>query len=852
MKLFKIMALGLGWMAASAWAGGNQIQNGGFEDHIEGWSASAGQWSDEAHGGSHSVGMSQSQAQWSSVEQPVFLPKGTAKVVLSGWMKTKGLVPGKEEWEKARINLEFHDAQNRLAGWYQTSAGTASGDSDWTSYQHEYPVPQGAVRVLVQCQLGNCTGQAWFDDVDLRIIDENGKELSRDFLKGPSDGGKWYRLDPPPAGTTGVWVDWSSLLDAPAGKHGFLKSEEGRFRFEDGTPARFWGTNLVASNVFCTHEQADRLAERLSKMGVNLLRLHHMDAQWSTPNIFGNGASTRKLDPVQIEKVDYLVSALKKRGIYVYLDLLVHRGFTPGDGVEDHPPELGGKQIGFFAPKLIDLQKEYATQWMEHVNPYTGLAYKNEPAIAGSEFINEATPYLHFGGDITGDCPYRKMLQELWDASPYKGKVLGRFAQDWENKGRLKLKDGVGDGTAMLKFYYTLQTKYLSGMTRTMRQAGCRYPLAGSNFPDLILADEAALANMDAILYNGYWDHPQVWKIQNDWEHILLAPIDNQPQLGTLGGNLIPHFAQARLSGKPFLITEWNDCFPNEYRLEGPPLMAAYADLQGWDGALQFDFDHAAPAAGGLQAFELSSWPDELAQWAAAAPLFHRRDVKEAPGEVVEHVSEDAALSLPSYSDFIDRNPWLPFVTKVSRKIMDSKTDDEADLKPYRDRFDSASQSVTSETGELTLDAQKRFFRVSAPRVQGAMGSWGGRKAEFPAFTATIQNEWASVMLVSKEAVPLESAATEYLVVVTPVKMTGQSYQEDRSALKNVGAPPILAQVAEGQVVLKRAVSETRVTVRPMKWGGVPGKPIPLKTVPGGLALTLDPGRTFVYEITYR
>ena len=34
------------------------------------------------------------------------------------------------------------------------------------------------------------------------------------------------------------------VLDAPAGKHGFVKVKDGHFYFEDGTRARFWGTKI--------------------------------------------------------------------------------------------------------------------------------------------------------------------------------------------------------------------------------------------------------------------------------------------------------------------------------------------------------------------------------------------------------------------------------------------------------------------------------------------------------------------------------------------------------------------------------------------------------------------------------
>ncbi|MCS6861385.1 MAG: hypothetical protein NZT92_13805, partial [Abditibacteriales bacterium] len=41
-------------------------------------------------------------------------------------------------------------------------------------------------------------------------------------------------------------VDFSFLLDAPAGKHGFLTTRpDGHFYFADGTRARFFGINIA-------------------------------------------------------------------------------------------------------------------------------------------------------------------------------------------------------------------------------------------------------------------------------------------------------------------------------------------------------------------------------------------------------------------------------------------------------------------------------------------------------------------------------------------------------------------------------------------------------------------------------
>ncbi|MBD3267615.1 hypothetical protein GF373_13180, partial [bacterium] len=79
-------------------------------------------------------------------------------------------------------------------------------------------------------------------------------------------------------------INLSHLLDAPAGKHGFLDIRNKRFVFEDGTPARFWGTTMAGAACFPPQDKAPLLAERLSRMGFNLVRFEHMDATWANPS----------------------------------------------------------------------------------------------------------------------------------------------------------------------------------------------------------------------------------------------------------------------------------------------------------------------------------------------------------------------------------------------------------------------------------------------------------------------------------------------------------------------------------------------------------------------------------------
>ena len=126
------------------------------------------------------------------------------------------------------------------------------------------------------------------------------------------------------------------VLDAPAGKHGFTKVKDKHFYFEDGTRAKFWGTNLCFDACFPDKKQAKALADRIAFFGFNAVRLHHMDFYFEPRGIFEDIAPAYKdpqlkptghLSKTQLDKLDYLIYLLKERGIYIDINLLVFPAF---------------------------------------------------------------------------------------------------------------------------------------------------------------------------------------------------------------------------------------------------------------------------------------------------------------------------------------------------------------------------------------------------------------------------------------------------------------------------------------------------------------------------------------------
>ncbi len=221
---------------------------------------------------------------------------------------------------------------------------------------------------------------------------------------GPADYNAWPAgiLDP---AVSPVDLSFLNAPEAPAGKRGFLGARADTLVFEDGTAARFWGTNLTASALFGTsNPNVKQQAHRLSALGFNLVRIHHHDSDWVDPNIFGDQKSrgTHALDAAMLEKLDWWIKCLKDEGIYTWLDLQVGRRLLPADGITDFAEiSRGGTAANLTGYNYVNdsirqAMKRFDEQYLNHQNRFTGLRYKEDPAIAAILITNE--------NDLTHEC----------------------------------------------------------------------------------------------------------------------------------------------------------------------------------------------------------------------------------------------------------------------------------------------------------------------------------------------------------------------------------------------------------------------------------------------------------------
>ena len=385
------------------------------------------------------------------------------------------------------------------------------------------------------------------------------------------------RYIPMPAYPDMMPVDISFVFEdeKPAGKHGFLKVVGEEFRFEDGTPGKFWGVNINGGANFPEHDYAEKFARRLAQVGCNIVRLHQLDAEWGIPNIFSftrgkRLTTTRKLDPQSMDRLDYLLYCLKEQGIYAYLDMNTYRKFKEGDGVVDAAklPDVG-KPYNMIDPHMIELQKEYAVNLWTHYNPYTKLAYKDDPMFVMTELIAECDL---FADTISNrwwhtipeyyDRQYRNKLRQWLEAN--------NIEYDWEHCDLYEKTE------TLYRFKVDVTRDLFNELREHLISIGVKIPITGTNW----VTNHAMLnshTDMDFTDAHGYYYD---WRWANNERLCKHATISSGSYRGALGW-----LYTMTVAGMPFYQSEWDMPWPNAFRAEGAIYQAAITALQGWGGS---------------------------------------------------------------------------------------------------------------------------------------------------------------------------------------------------------------------------------------------------------------------------
>lgn len=633
-------------------------------------------------------------------------------------------------------------------------------------------------------------------------------------------------------------ADVSFLLNAPAGKGGFLRVVNGHLATGNGRRIRLWGVNITdwskGSRQIPEKKDAAFWASILARFGVNCVRFQFLDIDAPRGLLVAGKSDTRSIDPDQMDREDYFIAELEKRGIYIDFNLLVGRPFKTGDGVDDASTlHEGAKGTSLFDHRLIELQKEYAQQLLTHRNPYTGRSFSQDSAVALVEINNENALNIGFR-----------------PPSPFYAKELTGMYNQWLAAHRttaeidaLRTVAGVNDGhspvplmfwkgqaasapserfDAEAAFYNDVQRSYFVQMQTYLRQTlGVRslildtadHSHSESGYPILM-----ATSDSEVVDGHTYWQHPEMY--------VHKSPMVDDPFNST-----VVELSRSAILNKPYTVSEVNNPFPSEYDSEGIPILAAYGALQDWDAILWYTFEPKldkdwAPYVG--DPFDISQHPVKMPELAAGALMFVRGDVRTARAVVARTYTGQQvfdSMLLPA-SDRPYFTPGFPLQLPLEEEMRIGSFDG-----PETQRFSAGASAdpIRSDTGELAWyhsGPQTGLVTVDTARTQVLIGFLNAHSsAESKADTnlaAEVENAFCMIQISSLDNRPIARSTRMLLVTGGPVENSGERWNAVGTAVTNWGGSPTRIEPVRGTLILRHLDGARAVQIEAMDGAGQP------------------------------
>ena len=216
----------------------------------------------------------------------------------------------------------------------------------------------------------------------------------------------------------GSALDFSRLVEeGPAGKHGrVIIRAGGGFAFEKRPQQRvyFFGCSISPSRELKdkSKEEIDAYAERIRRQGYNIVRPHFLDSA-----LTDGAREDMEFNAEFLDRFEYFVSCLKRRGIYLYLDAMTSwKGYTKAKTWSKEGMAVKFKQR-IYVEEAVRAHWEAGVQkLLTHLNPYTQTRLVDDPMVAVVLFFNEQNLNL-FADDtaVAGEAVARVSRKEIWN-----------------------------------------------------------------------------------------------------------------------------------------------------------------------------------------------------------------------------------------------------------------------------------------------------------------------------------------------------------------------------------------------------------------------------------------------------
>jgi hypothetical protein len=227
------------------------------------------------------------------------------------------------------------------------------------------------------------------------------------------------------------------------------------------------------------------------------------------------------------------------------------------------------------------------------------------------------------------------------------------------------------------RFAYDIHRRFLREMKQYLRQdVGLKVPVSVTGRYDDLPDLRSQAAEMDFIGCNFYYDHPYwgtgapQWQLPSYYHN--LNPLHHVDERSMAAATCL-----ARVKGKPFVVREWNYCWPNRNRSAGMIEAAAYASLHDFDAMILFVYETNPTAR--VSYFNVRSDPSRWGLTGIGAQIFLKGLVKPSQHKIVVPYNEVDTFTYTKYHQPFYALGWATRIEndfyEGSHYLADSDTD---------------------------------------------------------------------------------------------------------------------------------------------------------------------------------
>jgi len=616
------------------------------------------------------------------------------------------------------------------------------------------------------------------------------------------------------------------------------------------------------------------------RQGYNLMRV-------SPPNL---GSLEKSFAPETVEKTDFIASELSANGIYLIVDCgsYLRNSWDRGDSRLDYclRTYLGEEE-------MRAAWKRGTETLLNHLNSFTGLAWKDDPSLACVIANNEQEwAYLHpksSNDKITQaqlDKKYRQWLERKYKAPSSLAKAWGdpsikafadAAAPESFPYGAKQPKD-----CDYVAFWEELSLENAKWMRETIRATGYKGLISFYNISHWLGGQEAKWESSQVSIANSYHCHP--------------SSFDNKGSKCGQGSSVADAgaywrgIASMRFADRPFIETEFNHAFWNPYQYECGPLFCGYSALQGFDSLMIHSEPvfHFASNRPGLSVFCVGRSPVSRAGELLSDFIFLRGDVRPSPHRVElqfekEHLASEGHASggvsgeqnkIALMTGFSIEFPWAKRpdgVEKASAPDLTMPPTDGGEFKSAGggwavEAVESKSQKLSldaavagmkekgvlpkdnisvpskgifqSDTGELTMRTKEKLLKIVTPRSEAVTltANKGEKLGSLNVVNVSVPGMAAACSLDKK---PLAESKRIVLIFSTEAVNSGMELSSDRTTLVNLGKPPVLIRAGILEAVIENA-NGGKMELYALGFNGERRERLPLLFRDGALEIMID------------